>query len=268
MERGSNGAPFAKGTTVGTSTNQLRRNSGIVSVRHSRADPIEAPYEFPIVPGSAEWIELAKVHPPWSLCEIPEEKLNQMSTPSLVASCLKYPMRLDLALFDDPKQGLVAVTERFNGLRELNNRTDAAESILKSFAAIKAENIDVDFQTAQKLNREGNVAGYVDLVYISAIIDSMMPQFTPGEREIICTQSLKLFLEMRQISGASGNDVPVAAMAAKLLLSGVAISSADGDRLDSKVLFGGDPKGGDFNALAGDGFAKLHQFAVNAFSHK
>ena len=39
------------------------------------------------------------------VCQVPEEILQQLTTPALLETCLSYPLLLDMFAFDDLKKG-------------------------------------------------------------------------------------------------------------------------------------------------------------------
>lgn len=121
---------------------------------------LKTSYNFPVKPGSDEWKKKVLSVPPWDLCQIPSEVLTNLTTPALVTTCLTYPMRGDIAFFDNPTNGLTSVAEKFNGLKELYTREDAVQPLLDAYLDFKPKNVEVPYEVAQELNHQGSLAGY------------------------------------------------------------------------------------------------------------
>lgn len=92
---------------------------------------IDTPYEYPILPGTQEWIDLGNVVDRREACQIPEEILHNMTTDALVETVVCYPFRSDMYAFNDFQTGYETIKRRFNGLQELERRTDCLDALLR-----------------------------------------------------------------------------------------------------------------------------------------
>ncbi len=92
---------------------------------------IDTPYEYPIVPGTQEWIELEDVVARRKVCQIPDDVLNHITTDALLETVINYPFRSDMYSFNDFQTGYEAVKNRFNGLQELERRSDCLDALLR-----------------------------------------------------------------------------------------------------------------------------------------
>lgn len=81
-------------------------------------------YEYPIRPGSPEWAELENHQEMVDACQIPEDELSCMSTEALAQTVLAYPLIADIFAYDNYETGIDIVKTHFNGLSELNTRSD------------------------------------------------------------------------------------------------------------------------------------------------
>lgn len=94
-------------------------------------------YEYPIKPGAKEWVEIGDTFDRVKACQIPVEKLEELSTEELIESVLNYPFIMDIYAYDTLQQGFESVTERFNGLNELLDRDDAAMKLLSKYRSVE-----------------------------------------------------------------------------------------------------------------------------------
>lgn len=85
---------------------------------------IDTPYEYPILPGTQEWIDLGDVFARREACQIPEDILHNMTTDALFQTVLDYPFLSTIYAFDTIEMGYKANKRQFNGLQELETRPD------------------------------------------------------------------------------------------------------------------------------------------------
>lgn len=85
---------------------------------------IDTPYEYPILPGTQEWLDLGDVFARRKACQIPDEILHNMTTDALFQTVLDYPFLSTIYAFDTIEMGYEANKRQFNGLQELETRPD------------------------------------------------------------------------------------------------------------------------------------------------
>ncbi|MEH2939486.1 CHAP domain-containing protein [Lawsonibacter sp. JLR.KK007] len=85
---------------------------------------IDTPYEYPILPGTQEWIDLGDTLTRRRACQIPDEVLTNLTTDALLQTVLNYPFLCDIYSFNTFEIGYETVKRRFNGLQELETRPD------------------------------------------------------------------------------------------------------------------------------------------------
>lgn len=85
---------------------------------------IDTPYEFPVVPGTQEWIDLGDTLARRKACEVPDEVIQHMTTDALLLTVLDHPFLSDMYAFNSIEQGYVVVRRRFADLREFERRPD------------------------------------------------------------------------------------------------------------------------------------------------
>lgn len=85
---------------------------------------IDTPYDYPVRPGTPEWLQYANVLGRRRACEVPEEILTHMTTEALLQTVLDYPFMVDMYAFNTMEMGYETVKRRFRGLQELESRPD------------------------------------------------------------------------------------------------------------------------------------------------
>lgn len=96
---------------------------------NSQSKEITVAYEYPIVPGTDEWKQLDTHVKMLEACQIPEEILENLTTQALVETVMNYPLLVEMFAYDTAEAGYQAVYNNFNGLRELQERSDAIECL-------------------------------------------------------------------------------------------------------------------------------------------
>ena len=90
---------------------------------------IDTPYEYPVVPGTPEWLSYATVIGRRKACQVPDEILEHMTTDALLQTVLDYPFLSDMYAFNTIEMGYEAVRKHCNSLREFENRPDRLETL-------------------------------------------------------------------------------------------------------------------------------------------
>jgi hypothetical protein len=93
----------------------------------------DVPFDYPIKPGTLEWAKFQSHTDMINACQIPGNILKSISTKALIKTCLQYPLLVDIFAYDDFQVGFEHVASNFNGLRELFQRPDLAESTLQEY---------------------------------------------------------------------------------------------------------------------------------------
>lgn len=96
-------------------------------------DASVAVFFFDDVMSKEEWISNENRMERGKMLQLPDDMLQEMSTDALVEAILEYPFLVDIYAFDDVQTGIDTLYDSFNGYRELCDRSDAAETILKKY---------------------------------------------------------------------------------------------------------------------------------------
>ena len=91
-------------------------------------------WDYPVKPGSTQWAEFTTSQQMLDACQIPQEILSTLSTQDLVEICMNYPLYLDYTASNDERAAIRFMIEKFNGLKELSQRADAARELMAVYA--------------------------------------------------------------------------------------------------------------------------------------
>ena len=89
-------------------------------------------WDYPVKPGMEEWSKFETIDAMYQACQIPDEILKKLDTESLVDICLKFPAQPIFPFFNTPQEGFMSYYYNFNGIRELLNRKDAGQFLLRT----------------------------------------------------------------------------------------------------------------------------------------
>ena len=71
-----------------------------------------------------------------AMCNVPDDILNNMSTPNLARTCFKHPYNNIWQTYNNAYEGILSIMTRFNGYAELMKRRSGAEAALNLFTQI------------------------------------------------------------------------------------------------------------------------------------
>ena len=99
----------------------------------------ELPWDFPVKPGTEEWDQFQTHEEIVNARQIPEDILVSLSTDDLTTLCMEYILYASVFIFDHVDDGLDALFDEFNGVRELFQRTDVVNGLLKWYRCTMKE---------------------------------------------------------------------------------------------------------------------------------
>lgn len=91
----------------------------------------EISFNYPIMPGTKEWSEYNSTLDRIRVLQIPESTLKKLSTESLLDICLDYPFLIEVCLDDNYQANFEIISSQFNGLQELQKRSDFFDVLLQ-----------------------------------------------------------------------------------------------------------------------------------------
>ncbi len=98
----------------------------------------EQQYNYPITPekNPEEWKKFETYQEMLVACQIPLNELSKMTTSSLIATCLNYPLYGNLIFQNSLDSGYRKMCSQFNGIAELYQRDDCARELLAFYKSI------------------------------------------------------------------------------------------------------------------------------------
>lgn len=102
----------------------------------SLAQQSNAPYDFPIKPGSQEWQSFKTVDDMYAACQVPPDVLAKLSTSALIQTCLRYPASTILLIHGTPQLSFDEWKQNFNGITALLQRRDAPVRLLELYRTV------------------------------------------------------------------------------------------------------------------------------------
>ena len=103
---------------------------GAWAVTGRAACSVTAPYQFPVQPGTPEWVELS-ANARRAACRLPAGLAEQMTSEALLETALDYPFNASMYVSSD----LEGMFGKRAALAELVTRPDAEEVIARALAA-------------------------------------------------------------------------------------------------------------------------------------
>ncbi len=94
---------------------------------------ISQTYDFPIKPGTTEWSGLVTESERFNAMQIPDDILSRLTTLALVKTCLNFPAFGYITAYENSQTGFVILATKFNGLKELANRPNAARHLINIY---------------------------------------------------------------------------------------------------------------------------------------
>jgi len=107
-------------------------------------------YIYPVTPGTEQWLELGSHDEMLKVCQLPPAVLNEISTPGLIETVLKYPLSSDYLAYSSTQQGFEKVVAQFNGLAELLERPDAPQELLIKYQEMNPGAINKKWNNLQR----------------------------------------------------------------------------------------------------------------------
>lgn len=116
--------------------------------------------------------------------QIPDEELKEMSTKSLVETCLNYPLFASGMVFSNVSMydGFQNTRNQFNGLNELFKRTDAGSELVSVYQSVNSKDV-----------LENDPYPTLRVKYLEYILaqDEILQTLTKDEKEKLCTFCLE-----------------------------------------------------------------------------
>lgn len=90
---------------------------------------VEGVWEYPVQPGTEEWVGMESTGARREACQVPQEALEEMDTAALLKTALDYPFCSDMLAFDSLEAGYRFQLRHNSALTALQERPDRHEVV-------------------------------------------------------------------------------------------------------------------------------------------
>lgn len=148
----------------------------------------EVTWDYPVKPGSEEWLSIRDYPKRLELLNIPTEIVTNISTKQLVKSCLNYPQIELIFTRNDLITGISYVSTLFNGFLELSRRKDAGTELMRRYQSFEP----FDYQTMEK---SAQIRYKKDFIIIELLLSSpvILKNMNKMERIELLKESYKMY---------------------------------------------------------------------------
>ena len=165
-------------------------------------------WNFPIKPGSKEWLNIPEYEQRFTLLNIPENTLQKISTGELVKSCLSYPAFCLVYTRNDLLSGYNYIRTMFNGFRELETRPDAGKELMKVYAGYIPDGFDLSSSDLE-IGRFMFKFNYLELLLAQPGIQNKLNTGDLKELMTMCSQKYKEKKALQKYYGGIGLETTV-----------------------------------------------------------
>ena len=132
-------------------------------------------FSFETVTAPENWSKYQTLKEMLKACEIPNDKLEQLSTEELIEICMSHPLRFIYYAYNNQMQGALVVINNFNGFQELKKREDAPQLLMSFYE-------DIFFNENAAVQRGVDFRGITYLGFIELFLASkQLPELYQGE---------------------------------------------------------------------------------------
>ncbi|HYQ57112.1 MAG TPA: hypothetical protein VEP89_07170 [Draconibacterium sp.] len=153
----------------------------------SIAQKDELTWDYPVKPGSQEWLRVENYFQRLELLNIPDDILSKLSTKQLVKICFEYPQIELIFTKDNILNGISFVSVHFNGFIELSRRKDAGKELLRFYSNFDPN----DYITEDK---QGKIEHKKDFIVMELMLSS--PVILRNMNEVERTELLNVAYNM------------------------------------------------------------------------
>lgn len=122
-------------------------------------------WDYPVRPGSKEWLNIKEYSKRLEQLNIPNDILTRISTKQLVKTCLNYPQIELIFTRNDLITGMSYVSTLFNGFVELSKRKDAGIELMRVYQRFEP------FEY-QKMEKSARIQHKKDFIVIELLLSS------------------------------------------------------------------------------------------------
>lgn len=163
----------------------------------------KAKWDYPVKPGSKEWLEVSDFSKRLELLNIPEALLKRISTEELVKSCLNYPEFQLVFTRNDLQLGYNFIRSSFNGFVELESRSDGGKELMKVYAEYKPDGFDLN-STDLEVGKFMSKFAYIEILMAQPKILNKLNPGDSNELMSLCSQKYKVKKDRQKYYGGIG----------------------------------------------------------------
>ncbi|MBA4410613.1 MAG: hypothetical protein C0397_14475 [Odoribacter sp.] len=160
-------------------------------------------WDYPIKPGSKEWLAVSDFSKRLELLNIPAPLLKKISTEELIKSCLNYPEYQLVFTRNDLQSGYNFIRSMFNGFVELETRQDAGKELMKVYAGYKPDGFDLN-STDLEIGKFMSKFTYIEMLIAQTEILNKLNPDDLREMLTLCSQKYKLKKDRQKYYGGIG----------------------------------------------------------------
>jgi hypothetical protein len=193
---------FALTESYSTGQNQLDSTLYDESKTVSSVRKTKIVWDYPVKPGTPEWLKFTSMDEMYKGTQISENILKKLDTESLVQIVLNYPALPVLLLFNSPQDGFDNLYSNFNGIRELIDRKDAGQFLLKKYKSLSFS----DFNPLWTLEKQGEFVHKYYYIEILLAQPQVIESLTTDERRVFLKEVIKKFDEKQSKKNLFGGN--------------------------------------------------------------
>jgi hypothetical protein len=160
-------------------------------------------WDYPVKPGTPEWLQFTSVDEMYKAIQIPENILKKLDTESLVQVVINYPALPILLAFNSPQAGFDNLYSHFNGIQELFNRKDIGQFLLKKYESFSLS----DFNPLWILEKQGEFVHKYYYIEILLAQPQVIKSLTTDEQRVFLKEVVKKFDEKQSRDDIFGGNV-------------------------------------------------------------
>lgn len=184
-------------------------------------------WDYPVKPGTEEWKNLKSGVEKLQSCQIPENVLKKISSLELAKLCVTYPLFYEYTAFNDEREAVSIMIEKFNGLKELSSRKDGAAALIKIYSQMK-------IQEKEGYVEKGEHSSVLNFEYIELLLsnDKFLNQLSLKEQEELRKLTIEKYGEKLKHIDIYGID----GIKKSLLLSSIIINKIEPNNKNNQQI--------------------------------
>ena len=165
------------------------------SLNDGFAQQVSTPYDYPIKPGTVEWKSFKSGDEMAAACNIPDTVLHNLMTQALAVTCLNYPLFNEILSANNLQAGFSALTDGFNGFKELLSRKDAGKELLLIYQSLNPKNLTL----FSSLEEKGDFTFKYTYIEVLLSQNQIISGLTQSERQFLRQEAIKKFEQKKEL---------------------------------------------------------------------